>query len=252
MSATQQTLLMMGGGTPLAVSIYGKIVAWWELDETSGTTVNDAHTNALHGTSSGMTVNASGLAANIGTSYTAPSGNHYINIPHNAALSIDGPLSLMVWVKRNGAQAAFPKLLWKPGTTPLSGQANYLLYYNASTGAVGFTTTSGGVNRTLLSGAFTLSDATVYQIIATHTDAVRNIYFNGSNVGSNSTPLTGALNTTTNDLRKGYNGDANDPWVGSHDQSAVFNGELSATEVTYLYNGGAGISYAVLKAAAGF
>lgn len=256
MSAIQQILLAFGssGGSvdPTALSIYNKIVGWWELDEASGTTVNDAHTNALHGTSSGLTVNQAGLAANLGTSYAFPSGNNYINIPDAAVLDITGAVSVMVWCKRNGSQANYPKLFWKSGVYDLGGKANYMLQQdNSGGGYVIFRVTSGGANYDVnTTGA--MADATVYQYIGTRSGTSMKIYQNGSLSNSNTSGPSGALNTGSGPIRCGYNGFAGDPWVGTHGQMALFNGELPAAEVAYLYNSGAGISYAALKTAAGF
>ena len=255
MSAIQQILLAFGssGGSvdPTALSIYNKIVGWWELDEASGTTVNDAHTNALHGTSSGLTVNQAGLAANLGTSYAFPAGNNYINIPDANALDITGAVSVMVWCKRNGSQANYPKLFWKSGINDAGGQANYILYHdNAGGGWVAFRVTSGGTNYTV-STTGAMADTTVYQFIGTRNGTSMNIYQNGSLNNSNTSGPSGALDTSSGPIRCGYNGSAGDQWVGTHGQMAVFNGELTADEVAYLYNSGDGISYATLAAAAG-
>lgn len=247
----RHALLADLSGGPVAASIYNKIVGWWELDETSGTTVNDAHTNALHGTSSGLTVNQAGLAANLGKSYVFPSGNNYINIPDAAVLDITGAVSVMVWCKRNGALGNFPKLLWKSGVNDAGGQANYMLQHNNyGGGAVAFRVTASSTNYDVET-AGTMADATVYQYIGTRNGTSMKIYQNGSLSNSNTSGPSGSLNTGSGPIRCGYNGFAGDPWVGTHGQMAVFSGELTASEVAYLYNSGAGISYAALKAAAG-
>lgn len=240
-----------GRGNPTAISIYNKIVAWWERDEPSGTTMTDAHSNALHGTYSGLTVNQTGLAANLNKAVTFPSGNNYAEVADNALLKPTGDLACMVWVKRNGTQGNFPKLIWKPGGTKVSGQANYLLQQdNTNGGKVLFRITISGTNYDAVS-ASALADATVYQIIGNRAGTGIAVWVNGSQSGTNTCPSS-AISTATDTLRFGYHGAAGDIWVGDEDQAAVFNDDLTSTEIAYLYNGGAGISYAALKADAGF
>jgi hypothetical protein len=240
------------GVNPTALSIYNKIVAWWERNEPSGTTMTDAHSNALNGTYSGLTVNQTGLAANLDKSVTYPAGNNYAEVADNALLKPTGDLSCMVWVKRNGTQGNFPKLMWKPGGTKASGQANYLLQQDnfSNGGKVIFRVTISGANYDAMSTT-ALANATPYFIVGNRAGITSYIYINGVQEGTATIPNS-ALSTATDTLRFGYHGSAGDPWVGSQDQAALFNDDLSSAEIAYLYNGGAGISYATLKAAAGF
>jgi hypothetical protein len=238
-----------GSGDPTAISILAKVVAWWELDETSGTTMVDSHSNALNGTYSGLTLNQTALAANLTKCVTNPSGNNYAEVADNALLKRTGDLSVMTWIKRNGAQAAFPKLVWKPGATKSSGHANYQIFYNNSTGKIIFrvnvsTTTYDSVSTT------SVADATTYFIVGTREATSTKVWVNAIQEGSNTLPGSSSLATSTDSLRFGYHGFANDPWVGSQDQTAFFNAALTSTEISYLYNSGAGISYAALSSAA--
>lgn len=239
-------------GDPTALSIYNKIIAWWERDEPSGTTMTDAHSNALNGTYSGLTVNQTGLAANLNKAVTWPSGNNYAEVADNALLKPTGDLACMVWVKRNGTQGNFPKLLWKPGGTKASGQANYLLQQDnfSNGGKVLFRVTISGSNYDAMSTT-ALANATVYFLVGNRAGTGTSIWVNAAQEGTATVPSS-AISTATDTLRFGYHGAAGDIWIGDEDQAAVFNDDLTAAEISYLYNSGAGISYATLKTNAGF
>lgn len=250
------TVTAAGGvsSNALARSIFNKIVAWWERDEASGTVMVDAHTNGLHGTYSGITVNQPGLAANLGKSVTFPSGNNYAEVPHDAQLCPQGSFACMVWVKRNGTQGNFPKLMWKPNNSKASGNASYLLTQDnfSNGGKAAFRVTIGATNYDALTSS-ALADATTYMLVGNKVNAEIAIWRNGVKEGTNTnTGLANGVPHTTDALRFGYHGSSGDPWVGSQDQAAVFNDYLTPAEIAYLYNDGAGRSHAALKAAAGY
>lgn len=238
---------------PVPLAIYNKIVAWWERDEASGLTMTDAHTNALHGTYSGLTVNQAGLATNLNKSVSFPSGNNYAEVPDNSLLKITGNLACMVWVKPTGTQGNFPKLLWKPNNNKAGGQANYLLTqdnFNAG-GKAQFRVTVGGSNYTVQNNTV-LASGSVYHLVGNRNAGQLDIWTNGVKDGTFASSIgTSLLDTAADSLRWGYHGSSGDPFVGDQDQSAVFNSHLTDAEIAYLYNGGAGISYAALKTAAG-
>lgn len=239
----------------LARSIFLKIIAWWERDETSGTTMVDAHINALDGTYSGLTVNQTGLAADLDKAVVFPAGNNYAEVAHSAQLCPMFSMACMVWVKRNGVQGNFPKLMWKPGDVHASGHATYMLQQDnfANAGKVTFRVTSsaGSVNVDVTSTT-ALADATPYLIIGNRTNNETAIWINATKENSSTTVGTIGASMSTEALRFGYHGAAADNWVGSQDQAALFKDYLTPAEIALLYNAGAGISYATLKAAAGF
>lgn len=244
------------GGDALAVSIYSKIVGWWELDEPSGTAVSDSHTNALHGTSSGMTVNQSALGANLGKAYASATTTSYVDIPHASALSLTGALSVLAWTSFSNGTAYYPKLLWKRGVDDLSGRANYYLGRDNidNGGKAVFRVSASSTNYSVLT-ASALSNSTPYMLVGTRNGQTLRIYVNGALSNTNSSGPAGALSTSSGSggsIRCGYAGDTTrDPIIGTLDQRAVFNAELTAAEIAYLFSGGAGMSYAALAAAAG-
>lgn len=238
-----------------AVSIWPKIIGWWERDETSGTTMLDSHTNALHGTYNLILpskIDEAPLATNIGRAvkYDSTTGS-YTEVADNAHLKPTGNLSVMLWAKRNGAQAdTFPKLVWKPSLNNAGGQANYMLSYVSSTNKLSWRVTVGGVNQTIEQSG-SMADMTSYFIVGNRAGSALDLYLNAS-LDNSAVIASGAADTSTQALRHGYYGfSALDKWNGWQDQTAIFNEVLTQAEIDYIYNGGAGVSYATMKADSG-
>lgn len=234
-----------------ALSIYNKVAAWWERDEESGTVMIDAHTNALHGTYSGLTVGQDGLAANLGKAVAFPGGTAYAEVPDHSLIRPTGAVSCMVWASRaSTGGGSFPKLMWKPAGSVSLGQATYLIYLDS--GRITFRVTVSGGSSYNVGQSTAMPNNQPTFIVGARNANMQRLYVNAVQVASASSIPTGALLTSTDPLRFGYNGNTGfDPFAGAQDQAAVFNGELTASEVAYLYNGGAGRSYAQLKADAG-
>lgn len=260
-SGTPGTWLPIQPGTAssddytLARSIFMKIIACWERNETSGTVMEDSHINGLDGTYSGLTVNQTGLAANLDKAVAWPAGNNYAEVPDNPLLSPLHSMCCVVWVKRNGVQGNFPKLMWKPGATHASGHASYLLQQDnfSNGGKVIFriTSASGGINYDCMSST-ALADATPYMLVGNRIYNEMQIWVNGTLEQTDRTNGSNAASQSTEALRFGYHGAAADNWIGSQDQAWLFNSYLTPAEIAYLYNAGAGRSYATVKSDAGF
>lgn len=254
-ATSAQSVTVAAAADPLAASIYTKIVAWWERDEVSGTTMVDAHTNALNGIYTGLTLNQSPLAANLGRSVTFPTGNNSAKVNGNALLDIQGDLSVMCWVKRVGTQQQYPKIMWKPYSSLGAGYANYLLQQDnvSLAGKVLFRVTAASTNTNYDAvSTSALGDGVATMLGGRRLDTETAIFVNGAKQGTATLPASTVLGASSGlALNWGYNGDSRDPFVGGQDQSALFKPALTDAEFLYLYNGGAGISYAALKAASG-
>ena len=89
-----------------------------------------------------------------------------------------------------------------------------------------------------LSGTVTINDGAWHFLVATYDGTTLRLYTDGSPDGS--AALT--LNTTATIVNMG--GVQNSPTlVGTVDEVAIWSRALSATEVSQLYNGGAGLTY---------
>lgn len=244
-------VVAMLGISPTARSIFHKIAVWYDMDETSGTALVDAHAEALNGTYNSATLNQTGIASGIGTSVELNAVGDYAEVANNALLRPMLNMACMAWVKRNGAQANFAKILWKP-VTKASGTATFLLqqdnFNNGGKAVFRVTNANSGGNVDAVTTA-ALADLTTYCLIGNRVNDQTQIWNNGVMEGTNAIPYFAAVGTDT--LRIGSS-DGTDGLVGNYGQVAIFRDALTPSEIAYLYNGGDGVSYATLKAAAGY
>lgn len=233
---------------PDALSIYNKIIAWWEHDETSGTTLVDKHTGGYDGTYSGsITLNQAALASGLAvcSRYTANTAASLV--PNDSALGPTADYALMVWFKRDGAQAANAKILWKP-TDPATGQGTYYLQYTNASGKLLARFNSGGSYYDI-TGATTIADATTYQAIFNKNTTGSELFLNNASDGTQASGGAADFSGSYGVYQGEVNG--SDGFVGYYSATALFDAPLTLAERTYLYAGGNGITYAALAAAAG-
>jgi hypothetical protein len=240
-----------GGGNDVALSIYNKIISWWELDETSGTVMEDAHLNELDGTYSSVTLNQTALASNLSASVLMNANTDYSEVTDNALLRPMYNLCCMAWVKPSGVQPTFAKIIWKRAATPASGNANYILQQDNNTGGgkIIFRVTNNTTNVDALSTTGLVSGNS-YHLIGNKCNDQLQVWINGVREGTG--VFAGPIAATTGGFNLRIGSTGTDGLIGNYDQVVVFNDYLTPDEIAYVYNAGNGISYATLKSAAGF
>lgn len=232
---------------PDAVSLWPKIVAWWEHDEAAGTTVVDKHTGGHNGTYSGaITLNQAAIASGLApcASYTANTSQS--QIPHAPALDLGTSYAVMVWFRRNGAQAANAKIIWRPTDVP-NGRGTYYLQYTAASGKL-LARFNSGSSYFDITGATTIADLTTYQAIFNKNTTGSDLYLNNSLDGSQASG--GTPDTASNNVFQGQTS-GSDGMIGFYSATAGFNAPLTSSERSYLYNSGNGRNYATVKADSG-
>lgn len=76
------------------------LIAFWPMDEESGSVITDASGNNLHGTATGATI----IDGKVNKA-RAFFGNEYIEVPDNDLLDLDDEITIMMWVKLNTSDA---------------------------------------------------------------------------------------------------------------------------------------------------
>lgn len=105
-----------------------------------------------------------------------------------------------------------------------------------------FTVAAGSGSATVSSGS-ALSNSTWYMVTFTYDGTNLTIFLNGTSDGTNATGI-GAVNTITQGTTLGYFGAyALLPYTGLIDAVGVWTRVLSGSEITQLYNAGAGLDY---------
>jgi hypothetical protein len=204
---------------------------------------NDSYTNALNGTAVG------GLTYGAGKSGNAFifNGSSYVKLSNSSFNSLTGDFSVSLWFYGNGSgvtQSLFSNNGYN-GTT----SKGFFLYQKTTYEIVMQINGSGG--NTLLQTASALSNSTWHNIVVTRLGSTQtSIYLNGvlsaSNTDTrnpdyytNNTPCIGGLDYNPNFAIAQYFC-ANGTKI---DEVSVYTKELTSTEVTTLYNSGAGKFY---------
>ena len=205
------------------------LISYWELEETSGTR-NDSH-GSNHLTDNNTVTSGTGQ---VGTAAFFTSANsEYLSITDAAQTGLDITTtgSWAYWIKFNTDTDAV--VLAKYST----GQQGYWLQHQVGT-SQRFTNSA----EIAMDVTATMNTGTWYFCVWTYNSGTATFYLNGTSQGSatNGTSLT----NTTAPFELGRINKYNSNYVdGLMDQVGVWSKVLSGTEITDLYNGGAGLSY---------
>lgn len=275
MSAVSQAMLMAaagagGGGIAEATAILAALKSWWTLDENAANpTYNDSHaSNHLTQRNAGGNVNTS-----VNTTATAKHGqawnaNHtdnltcYIPRSNTNLDAVDADFSFGGWFRGNFDLATAAFLMGRVGGTTINAQ-NYLYVETDGTTRFAVNHTDGSIgNRIVANSGLSISPSTYYLIFGIYdkTNGFVRIKVFESTFGltevntslAGNVIWTGASNSNFC-VSEGLDNDANfftanRGGVVMADELLYVDKALTAAEVTYLYNSGAGKSYADLVA----
>ena len=224
---------VMGGG------LRRSLIAYWKLDETSGTRIDAVGVNDL---ADGNTVGAT--AGVIGSAAQFVAGNsEYLEVADGPLLRIgSGGATIVAWVKLADTAAIY---------TICSKWHNYeefLLFYRLSDDRFRFQVSSDGVDRTAVNAdSFGSLSADIWYFVVAWVDPVAQVIGIQINNGAqNTAACTLAINGGLDPWRIGAYGasaSVNASMNGAIDEVGYWKRVLTAGERTTLYNGGAGLTY---------
>lgn len=222
-----------------ADSLLTGLVAWWKLDETSGTRVN-AHNPGTHDLTDNNTVGYTAGKVGNAAAFVAAS-NEYLSVASHADLQMgDRDFAIAMWVNFASTSETSTIFLRKGGnfTTAnewamfrVAGQANSVFRVrNAANTA-----------NVEVSAISTPYDA--WNLLIAEHDAANDIISFSVNNGTPGTKsISGGSRVATYTLLCGGTGGGDD-MNGSADEVAIWHRLLTAGEKTRLYNSGAGMAY---------
>lgn len=209
------------------------LVSWWSLDQESDGTAPvtrlDSHgSNDL--TDNGTTASAAGKVGNAGSFIIANTEYFSAGTSPDLKPATGSSWSLSAWAN--------------PGASITKALAGS---YDGSGWAID---TSGGIRFFVIDSvgaksatAPALANGVWSHVYAYYDDSVKEIGLSVNNAVATTTSVgvlvPSAIGTFLGDRSAG-----NIPWNGLIDEAAIFQGLLTAEERTFLYNGGAGRSYA--------
>ena len=214
-------------------------VAYWKLDETSGTTTNDA-IGSNHGTyTGGYTLNQAGIPSTGRPSVALNGSSGYINCGAPAALNLTAAWTLEAWVYLTSApngSAVISELYTGAGDQVLYALGfGGMVVGGTSQLQVGFYT--GSTWRYIQGAALSLN--TWHHIAGTWDGTNLRLYADGAQVASG-TPASGPV-AGMNGLVLGRRWDTagSAPYLpGRLDEVAIYDAALSATRILAHYNAG--------------
>ena len=229
------------------MALIDNIIAYWKTDESSGNAASEVGGFTL--TNNGTTAYSAGKinnAADFGASNTTKS----LTSANTIGLDMSINFTQNCWVNITtapGVSVAETWFLWSNNTTAnKKGSFGTQYYNNAGTFQLYINRADSTANDQTGANQ-TLNVGTWYMLTITWNGTNNFIYLNGSG-----TPLiTNASTRTGTDTTSGYtegvqvgNDTTNVRWLsGLVDECGVWSRVLTSTEITELYNSGAGLSY---------
>ncbi len=207
------------------------LVAYWDLDDDA----IDSH-STFDGTEVASPTYGAGIINN-GITLSGAS-NQSVNFGNDSALN-PSEMSVSLWFKADSI-ANLETLFSRQSSS--SPYPSYDIRFNSSSQINPYVVCGGSAKS--ITSTTTFSTGTFYHLVLTVDGTDMRIYVDGS---SDATPVsTGAAITggTENTILGAHSTAGSRGFDGIIDEVGVWNRALSADEVTTLYNGGSGLSYA--------
>lgn len=212
-------------------TLFDDLIACWELDETSGTTVADASENDEDITNDGATVNQTG---HIGTAYSFVEGDgDYLYGAENGMEY--QTFSVSIWFRTSNADDNTAGIV--SNIAYGSGWEGWALYFDAEFDYWGEVVFMVNNYAFKLGSNDIANDNSWHHVVITHTSGSQVLYLDGevANTGSWSGSI---VYDSGNSLQIGTFSTNN--ISATIDQTIIWNKVLTADEVTELYNDGDG------------
>lgn len=212
-----------GGGAPTS-----GLLAYWALDEGSGTAASDSANN-YDGT---LTSGPTWAAGQVGGAVTFDGTNDYINIPYNAALYLIGDLTLSAWI--NATTTASMRRIVNMPADGTSGTEGYSLMLNAGTAQ--FWMSGGACDGwdSSVSTPYTFTGSW-HHIAGTVSGTTMKIYIDGALANTRTCPRSASPYVTGNLQIGRFSSGWGQYFSGSIDEVRIYNRALSAGEIASIY-----------------
>ncbi len=209
---------------PLTATTPG-LVSFWRLNETSGTTANDASDLADGTYVNGPTLNVTGLQTSDNDPAASFDGtNDHVSVTPISALNMTGGVTLEAWIKPDALQGSIVRR-----------NNSYELRAN-SDGSVLFRVWISGNVQSLTSSASKVVTGEAQHVVGTYDGATMRSYVNGVQIASRA--QSGAMTHDSNSLYFGFNDFSSTYFDGVLDDIAIYDEVLDATTVAQHYDSG--------------
>jgi hypothetical protein len=196
------------------------LVASYNFDAGTGTTLADLSGNANTGTITGATWNAAGK---YGSALSFNGTSNYVQVPDSNSLDVTTGMTLEAWVNPAALGTAWRTVLFKTQT----GGMVYSLYANQdNTRPIGQVNIGSEINAT---GTAALGLNAWTHLALTFDGSALRLYVNGTL--TTTTAIVGSIPVSTGVLRMGGNSIWGEWFSGKIDDVRIYNRALSASEI---------------------
>jgi len=205
---------------PVALQAQTGLVAAWNFNEGTGTTVADASGNNNTGTISGATWSTLGR---YGNALSFNGTNNLVVVNSSASLNVTTAMTLSAWVFPTATQSGWRTIMQREVDA---------YFLNASNDAGPLRPAGGGTfNGTVrfVGGPTALAVNTWTHVALTYDGAAIRLFVNGTQVAT--AARTGTLQTNASPLRIGGNVPYGEYFQGRLDEVRIYNRALSASEI---------------------
>jgi hypothetical protein len=215
-----------------------KPIAYWRLDDTSGTVAHDLVGLNNGAISGGVTLNQPGaLADDSAMTFDGSSGFINLNGSPNVSTLSPAELTLEAWVRTSASSPSQSYVIVRNRTNTCCNQiANYSLALGTGSEAAFAVSTGSASNQDdNVTGGPALNDGQWHYIVGTHDDTSDDLYVDGTLVAStpDSSPI---YYVTPVDVAIAQDGTRDaDYFPGSLDEVAVYGHALSASQISAHY-----------------
>ncbi len=207
-------------------------LAYWKLDESSGDAVDAIA--SLNAANTSVTYSAGKI--NNGAVYN---GSAYHTISDNSAVKPSSDISIAIWVNITSTATSYQMFLAKGENA--GDTRSYEIRQFGTTSQIEVQCRTGGGSYMQARSTTAIGTGSWVHFVYTRTGATQKIYINGvSDTLASNVTQTGAIDYSTDALWLGQrNGGLR--YNGKLDEVGIWDVALTSTEVTDLYNGGAGL-----------
>lgn len=215
------------------------LISYWKLDEASGTRNDSQGTNHL--TASGAPLGVSGKISN-GAQFVAASSQE-LTLASNASLQVSSDFTFSVWVKLAAQPVPNAVIIGKSGS--VTG-GEYALFITAGSGFIFFIRDIAVASDYAATGS-AIANGVWSHVVAWFDSATGQVYIRLNDASTTQSTTAGVISFGSNAF-----------FIGGYsvigysdsiiDEVGFWKRKLTATEITALYNGGAGLAYSSFTA----
>ena len=213
--------------------ILSGLQGYWKFDESSGASASDSTGHCYTGATHGGNIWATAGKIHAGLQLGGPGSSNYVSM--SFPIPTSGQVTYAGWANRADASGSYGLL----GSSDGSGNGP-LIQIPSGTSNVKFWRRTSTVSTTFTGVVPPPGTWFQWVLVDNPSAQTTTLYINGVPVGTNAYT---AADSTTSTLEIGGYAGTSSLFKGLIDEVGVWNRTLSGTEVTTLYNSGAGLQY---------